>query len=154
MCVYIYRRVNLPKNDKRHFLFFLSYSPHIALDPKHDLSKKAGYCPLSSIACSHFTAERKHLLFWTEADKSILANQHAVFRSGDKATFTWWTCDSSSGLKGNKSWNVFTEPCKSSVLQWWGKAPCIAVITTIQYMIKTTQPLSGIYIVIWGDYKD
>ncbi len=55
-----------------------------------------------------FTAEDDKLpcCFWTEADKSILVNQHAVFRSGDKATFTLKRCASwgvSSKLKVTKS---------------------------------------------------
>ncbi len=43
-------------------------------------------------------AKKRPCCFWTEADKSILANQRSVFRSGDKATFT---------LKRHASWEEF-----------------------------------------------
>ncbi len=74
--------------------------PHIILhikrdlNPKHILSKKP--------VLSTFKASRVHEVccLWTEADKSILANQSAVFRSGDKATFT---------LKRRASWEEFRQ---------------------------------------------
>ncbi len=77
VCMYIIWRVHLQKlinaTLKKKRLFFTRFV------------KKAGNVHFQGIAFSHFTAEAdKHPCLWTEADKSILANQHAVFRSGEK----------------------------------------------------------------------
>ncbi len=91
--MYMCMKSSFAKNDKWHFkkneLSDVHYSPHIWTQTF--FVKKA--------SISTFKASRVHVLlqkltsapccFWTEADKSILANQCAVFRSGDKATFTW-----------------------------------------------------------------
>ncbi len=57
---------------------------------KKKIVKKAGIVHFQGILSSGFTTEVNKRLcwFWTKTDKSILANQCAVFRSGDKATFT------------------------------------------------------------------
>ncbi len=50
-------------------------------------SKKKKIVHFQCIVSSRFTAEagKHHCCLWTEAGMSILANQNAVFRSGDKA---------------------------------------------------------------------
>ncbi len=76
------------------------YSPHIARsEPKTYFVKKACIVHFQGIASSRFTAEadKRPCCFWTEADKSILANQRTVFRSGDKATFTLKRCYNGEG---------------------------------------------------------
>ncbi len=85
------------KNDCR--ALFSTYS---AIWMINTFSKKSWYYPLSSHREFRFYC-RSHkcpCCFWTEADKTILANQRAVFRSGDKATFT---------LKRRASWEEFRQ---------------------------------------------
>ncbi len=96
------------KTDKRHFkkkmLITVHYSPHISV-----------LLTRFVIASSRFTveADKCPCCFWTEADKSILANQRTVFRSGDKATFTLkrrasWEEFSQSWLKSDRGWIIST----------------------------------------------
>ncbi len=92
--LFIYMKSSFAKTDKRHF-------------PKkwtlNTFSQKSLYCPLSMYREFPFHLYRSRqaplLFLWTEADKSILANQHAVFRSGDMA-FT---------LKRRASWEEFRQ---------------------------------------------
>ncbi len=83
------------KADKCHLkkneLIAVHYSPHIARsEPYTHFVKKACVVYFQGIVSSRFTAEanKRPCCFWTEADKSILANQRAVFRSADQVTFT------------------------------------------------------------------
>ncbi len=120
--------------------------------------KNAFIVHFQGIASSHFTAEAdKHpCCLWIEADKSILANQHAVFRSDEKAAchfasktgWKWSRMDnfdkldkpviSSSGCKIKIKaafFNIFfTEPAHYSGEE---KFPELCAITTIQSMITT-----------------
>ncbi len=90
------------KNDKRHLKkndWRALFSTYRAIWTLNTFCQKRHF---QGIASSRFTAEadKRPCCFWTEADKSILANQRAVFRSGDKATFT---------LKRRASWEEFRQ---------------------------------------------
>ncbi len=125
----------------------MHYSPHRSLNM---FFKKASIVHFQGIASSCFTAEadKRPCCFWTEANKSILANQRAVFRSGAKATFTlkrhasweefrqswlkvfedgsfrrtWWTCDIFFRAKRK----IKSETFSWSLANGEGKAPCFA----------------------------
>ncbi len=121
--------------------------------------QKSRYCPLSRHREFTFTAEadKRPCCFWTEADKSILANQHAVIRSGDKATFTLKRCASweefrQSWLKWSRMdhFDELDEPvisssgCKRKIkaetarYNGEGTDPCIACNHIHKSMITTT----------------
>ncbi len=82
--VHLQKTINVTLKKKRLF------STHSAIGTPNTFCQKSLYCLLSrhrkfTFYCRSWQAP---LCLWTEADESILANQHAVFRSGDKANFT------------------------------------------------------------------
>ncbi len=84
--VYLQKPINIKKRKKKRAdcrALFFTYS---AIWTLNTFCQKKLACPLPRHREFTFYCNKCHCCLWTEADKSILANQHAVFRSGDKAT--------------------------------------------------------------------